>query len=85
MSTKLAAVSFPRLGAHRELKNLVEGYWLGRVSKETLMTGSRQLRETQWSMQREAGHIQHMVIEREIIAGNIVNARLPLHTPLGFP
>lgn len=55
MSTKLAAVSFPRLGAHRELKNLVEGYWLGRVSQETLMTGSRQLRETQWSMQREAG------------------------------
>lgn len=55
MSTKLSVVSFPRIGAHRELKNLVEGYWLGRVSKEALMTGSRQLRETHWSVQQEAG------------------------------
>lgn len=54
LNTKLSVVSFPRIGAHRELKNLMEGYWLGRVSKEKLTTESCQLRETHWRIQKEA-------------------------------
>ncbi|NPV89773.1 MAG: 5-methyltetrahydropteroyltriglutamate--homocysteine S-methyltransferase [Firmicutes bacterium] len=55
MSTKLSVVSFPRIGAQRELKKLVEGYFAGDVTKHDLCGGSRELRQNHWRIQQEKG------------------------------
>ncbi|KAJ1971900.1 methionine-synthesizing 5- methyltetrahydropteroyltriglutamate--homocysteine methyltransferase [Dimargaris xerosporica] len=48
-------LGFPRIGAHRELKKLVEGFWLGKVSEAALLTEAKALRAKHWKLQHDAG------------------------------
>jgi 5-methyltetrahydropteroyltriglutamate--homocysteine methyltransferase len=48
-------LGFPRFGANRELKKLVEAYWAGKVSEQELQDGAKQLRSAHWKIQQEAG------------------------------
>ena len=52
----LSAVSgYPRIGARRELKRAVEGYWDGNVEREELEETARSLRLEAWTRMRDAG------------------------------
>jgi len=48
-------LGFPRIGAHRELKRAVEGYWKGDLSKDELRDSARALRASHWSTQQDLG------------------------------
>lgn len=34
-------LGFPRMGANRELKRLVENYWASKVDEKALLTGAK--------------------------------------------
>jgi 5-methyltetrahydropteroyltriglutamate--homocysteine methyltransferase len=46
---------FPRIGPRRELKFATECYWAGERSAEELEDTARDLRRTNWELQRDAG------------------------------
>ncbi|PSQ97561.1 MAG: 5-methyltetrahydropteroyltriglutamate--homocysteine S-methyltransferase [Bacteroidetes bacterium SW_9_63_38] len=48
-------LGFPRIGAHRELKRAVEGYWKGDLSKSELKDKAEELRETHVTEQDDLG------------------------------
>jgi len=48
-------LGFPRIGAHRELKRAVEGYWNGDLTKDELRDSAQALRKTHWTEQRDLG------------------------------
>jgi 5-methyltetrahydropteroyltriglutamate--homocysteine methyltransferase len=48
-------LGFPRIGAHRELKRAVEGYWNGDLTKDELLESARALRASHWTEQRDLG------------------------------
>lgn len=48
-------LGFPRIGADRELKKALEGYWGGSVSRESLLETGKALRARHWKQQSEAG------------------------------
>ncbi|MBA2117707.1 5-methyltetrahydropteroyltriglutamate--homocysteine S-methyltransferase [Bremerella alba] len=48
-------LGFPRIGAKRELKWLLEKYWKGTIGAEDLLTGADQIRQANWKSQVEAG------------------------------
>lgn len=48
-------LGYPRLGAQRELKWALEGYWSGNISAAELLERGKALRRTHWEIQREAG------------------------------
>ena len=48
-------LGYPRIGAHRELKRAVEGYWKGDLTKDELRDSARALRESHWATQQELG------------------------------
>jgi 5-methyltetrahydropteroyltriglutamate--homocysteine methyltransferase len=48
-------LGFPRIGAHRELKRAVEGYWKGDLSKSELKDEAEALRETHVTEQDDLG------------------------------
>ncbi|PQJ35324.1 5-methyltetrahydropteroyltriglutamate--homocysteine S-methyltransferase [Salinibacter sp. 10B] len=52
---KASNLGFPRIGAHRELKRAVEGYWKGDLSKEELIESAQALRESHWTEQQDLG------------------------------
>jgi 5-methyltetrahydropteroyltriglutamate--homocysteine methyltransferase len=52
---RTANLGFPRLGAHRELKRALEGFWSGKLSAEQLEDQARGLRREHWLRQRQAG------------------------------
>jgi len=52
-------LGFPRIGAERELKRAVEGYWRGNVYPEELQATAAELRRRHWLLQRDAG-IEHI-------------------------
>jgi 5-methyltetrahydropteroyltriglutamate--homocysteine methyltransferase len=54
-----ANLGFPRIGAQRELKRAVEGFWAGDLDGDELEAVGRQLRQTHWSLQQAAG-IDHI-------------------------
>ena len=52
----LSAVSgYPRIGARRELKRAIEGYWDGDVERDELEETARSLRLEAWTRMRDAG------------------------------
>ncbi len=51
-------LGFPRIGAKRELKWLLEKYWQGKIGAEALREGAAEVRETNWRWQAEAGITQ---------------------------
>jgi len=48
-------LGFPRIGAHRELKRAVEGYWNGSLTKDELFDAARALRTSHWQAQADRG------------------------------
>ena len=48
-------LGYPRIGAHRELKRALEGYWRGKRSRAELLATSRTIREQNWKIQQSAG------------------------------
>jgi 5-methyltetrahydropteroyltriglutamate--homocysteine methyltransferase len=48
-------LGFPRIGVKRELKKATESYWKGEISEEDLLATGREIRKTNWLMQKEAG------------------------------
>jgi len=55
MTTILHNLGFPRIGAHRELKRAVEGYWAGRLDAAALEEAGRELRARHWQLQAASG------------------------------
>ncbi|SSD61844.1 probable 5-methyltetrahydropteroyltriglutamate--homocysteine methyltransferase [Saccharomycodes ludwigii] len=50
-----SVLGFPRIGAKRELKKATEAYWSGKKSVEELLKVGKEIRETNWKLQKEAG------------------------------
>ncbi len=48
-------LGYPRLGAKRELKWALEGYWSGKISAADLLEAGKRLRLVHWKIQQEAG------------------------------
>ncbi|WP_199104135.1 5-methyltetrahydropteroyltriglutamate--homocysteine S-methyltransferase [Aquitalea sp. ASV11] len=53
--TTLHLAGFPRIGAKRELKFLLENYWQGQIDEQALQQGARELRQRHWLLQKGAG------------------------------
>jgi len=56
---KSSNLGYPRIGADRELKRALEGYWRGKHSREELLTTAKALRQRHWQLQQEQG-IDHI-------------------------
>jgi len=52
MTTNLG---YPRIGRDRELKRACEAYWAGEIAQDELLHVGASLRQTHWSVQRDAG------------------------------
>jgi 5-methyltetrahydropteroyltriglutamate--homocysteine methyltransferase len=52
MTTNLG---YPRIGRDRELKRACEAYWAGEIAQDELLQVGASLRQTHWSVQRDAG------------------------------
>lgn len=50
-----SVVSYPRIGAKRELKFCVEKYFKGEIKQEELLNLAKNLRKTHWFSQKDAG------------------------------
>ncbi|MBI1793287.1 MAG: 5-methyltetrahydropteroyltriglutamate--homocysteine S-methyltransferase [Chloroflexi bacterium] len=50
-----ANLGYPRLGAKRELKWALEGYWSGKLGAVDLLKTGKELRLAHWRVQQEAG------------------------------
>ncbi|KAN0097502.1 Cobalamin-independent synthase, Catalytic domain containing protein [Tylopilus felleus] len=48
-----SVLGFPRIGAHREVKKAVEGYWAGKISAADLQKAAADVRKTSWSSLKE--------------------------------
>jgi len=48
-------LGFPRIGAAREMKTALEGYWRGELPQAGLLDIGRELRRCHWQCQRDAG------------------------------
>ena len=53
--TTVTTLGFPRIGARRELKTALEGYWGEVLDADALQTRARELRLAHWQLQRDAG------------------------------
>ncbi len=73
-------LGFPRIGANRELKRAVEGYWAGRLEASELLKTARQLRIENWRSQAALGidlipsndfSLYDQVLDMTCILGNL--------------
>ena len=53
--TMIHNLGYPRIGADRELKKALEGYWRGDLNRAALESTARAIRLANWRAQREAG------------------------------
>jgi len=51
---KTTNLGFPRIGANRELKKAVEGYWKENLSLDELNKVAKEIRSNNWKLQKEA-------------------------------
>jgi 5-methyltetrahydropteroyltriglutamate--homocysteine methyltransferase len=51
---KTATLGCPRIGANRELKKAVEGYWKKTSSLDDLQNIAKEIRKTNWQSQQQA-------------------------------
>ncbi|SMO86429.1 5-methyltetrahydropteroyltriglutamate--homocysteine S-methyltransferase [Fodinibius sediminis] len=47
-------IGYPRIGAERELKKIIESYWAGDIDKANLLETTKELRVKHWATQKEA-------------------------------
>ncbi|AUH49939.1 5-methyltetrahydropteroyltriglutamate--homocysteine S-methyltransferase [Chromobacterium sp. ATCC 53434] len=55
MSHPTHLLGFPRIGARRELKTLLENHWNGELDEAALLQGAKELRQRHWLLQKGAG------------------------------
>ncbi|MEQ9550689.1 MAG: hypothetical protein RIM23_13860 [Coleofasciculus sp. G3-WIS-01] len=55
MSIQTATLGYPRIGKNREVKKALESFWSEKLDAESLRETVRQVEETNWKTQREAG------------------------------
>ncbi|HEX8542501.1 MAG TPA: 5-methyltetrahydropteroyltriglutamate--homocysteine S-methyltransferase [Pseudomonas sp.] len=48
-------LGFPRIGADRELKKVLEAHWKGDLDEQGLRVAGRELRAAHWQLQKDAG------------------------------
>ncbi|KFE52552.1 5-methyltetrahydropteroyltriglutamate--homocysteine S-methyltransferase [Pseudomonas syringae] len=48
-------LGFPRIGADRELKKVLEAHWKGDLDEQGLRAAGRELRAAHWQLQKDAG------------------------------
>lgn len=73
-------LGFPRVGARRELKFLVEKFWKNDISEAELQQGAHELRQKHWLLQKGAGldllpvgdfSLYDQVLDAQILVGGI--------------
>jgi 5-methyltetrahydropteroyltriglutamate--homocysteine methyltransferase len=73
-------LGYPRIGAKRELKRMLEAFWAGRASEEELHQTAKALRARHWEAQREAGialiasndfSFYDQVLDHSVLVGNL--------------
>ena len=52
---KTSVLGYPRIGSHRELKKACEHYWSGKASLQQLVKTGKELRQQNWTLQKNAG------------------------------
>eukprot|EP01133_Synstelium_polycarpum_P007056 gene7056-8211_t len=52
---KSSVLGFPRMGANRDLKKLVESHWDGKLDEDKLLEGAKEIRALHWRLQKEKG------------------------------
>ncbi|ELI5718523.1 5-methyltetrahydropteroyltriglutamate--homocysteine S-methyltransferase [Vibrio fluvialis] len=55
MATTTHILGYPRIGEKRELKFALEKYWRGEINQAELQTVGRDIRQRNWTLQKEAG------------------------------
>ncbi|MBN8945453.1 MAG: 5-methyltetrahydropteroyltriglutamate--homocysteine S-methyltransferase [Rhizobiales bacterium] len=55
LSLPVATLGVPRIGARRELKSALEGYWSGRIDGPQLLAAAANLRARHWALQQAQG------------------------------
>ncbi|KAL0058760.1 methionine-synthesizing 5-methyltetrahydropteroyltriglutamate--homocysteine methyltransferase [Marasmius tenuissimus] len=50
-----SVLGFPRIGANREIKKVVEAYWAGKVSAEEVTKVSAEVKKTNWTELKQRG------------------------------
>ncbi|MEQ6292107.1 5-methyltetrahydropteroyltriglutamate--homocysteine S-methyltransferase [Vogesella sp. GCM10023246] len=73
-------LGFPRIGAKRELKFLVEKFWKHEIDDAALQAGARELRQKHWLLQKGAGldispvgdfSLYDQVLDAQVLVGAI--------------
>ena len=52
---KTSIIGYPRVGSLRELKFTTEKYFRGEISVEELQNTAKEIRKTQWTLQKNTG------------------------------
>ncbi|MEH2117885.1 hypothetical protein [Nostoc sp.] len=55
MQIQTATLGYPRIGKNREVKKALEAFWSGKLEAESLLQTVRQVEESNWKTQLEAG------------------------------
>jgi 5-methyltetrahydropteroyltriglutamate--homocysteine methyltransferase len=55
LMVQTANLGYPRFGAQRELKRMLESFWSGKINQDQLQEQARSLRQTHWKTQQQAG------------------------------
>ena len=80
-------LGFPRIGAHRELKRALEGYWSSKQDAPALLETARTLRQRHWQLQRDCGiksipsndfSLYDHVLDAAVMIGAVPERYLPL-------
>lgn len=73
-------LGYPRIGSQRELKRACENFWAGKITAHELLQVGRELRQTNWQIQKEAGidlipsndfSFYDHVLDTSLMVGNI--------------
>ncbi len=74
------SLGYPRIGAKRELKKAVEGFWKGTIDEAALLKVGAELRSANWRTQRDAGidlvpsndfSFYDQVLDTSFLVGNV--------------
>lgn len=78
--SQIHLLGFPRIGAKRELKFLVEKFWRNEIDDAALQAGARELRQKHWLLQKGAGldispvgdfSLYDQVLDAQVLVGAI--------------
>jgi 5-methyltetrahydropteroyltriglutamate--homocysteine methyltransferase len=82
-------LGYPRIGSQRELKHACENFWAGKITAPELLQVGRELRQTNWQIQKQAGidlipsndfSFYDHVLDTSLMVGNIPERFRPLLT-----